>query len=235
MNIFFKNNDENTENEFITVVNHTFRTPLTSILWILDELKEDLSKEEKLLLIQKIENSTKKVLDIVDLFVGIKNINDTSGYVFEATSIRDILEKTIMKYREDITKKNIKFNIPTFKDIPLLTMDLKKISFVIDSIIENALLYTPKGGSIAIEALFNKNMLILKVTDTGIGFTNKDKRKLFTKFFRSPEAILMNPNGTGLKLYLAKQIIERHKGKLYVESAGEKQGSTLFIELPLQK
>jgi len=235
MNIFFKNNDENTENEFITVVNHTFRTPLTSILWILDELKEDLSKEEKLLLIQKIENSTKKVLDIVDLFVGIKNINDTSGYVFEATSIRDILEKTIMKYREDITKKNIKFNIPTFKDIPLLTMDLKKISFVIDSIIENALLYTLKGGSIAIEALFNKNMLILKVTDTGIGFTPKDKRKLFTKFFRSREAILMNPNGTGLKLYLAKQIIERHKGKLYVESVGEKQGSKLFIELPLQK
>lgn len=235
MNIFFNKNKETTENEFITVVNHTFRTPLTSILWMLDELKEDLNKEEKLLLIQKIENSTKKVLDIVDLFVGIKNINDTSGYVFEATSLRDILEKTIVKYREDITKKNIKFNIPTFRDIPLLTMDLKKISFVIDSVIENALLYTPKDGSIIIEAIFDRNMLVLKVTDTGIGFTEENKKKLFTKFFRSPEAILMNPNGTGLKLYLSKQIIERHKGKLYVESAGEKQGSSIFIELPLQK
>jgi len=226
---------ETIESEFTTVVNHVFRTPLTSIIWITNELKEDLNKEEKLLLIQKIENSTKKLLDIVDLFVGIKNINNTSGYVFEATSIRDILEKTIIKYREDINKKNIKFNIPTFKEIPLLTMDLNKISFVIDSIAENALFYTPKNGDITINADFDKNMLTLKITDTGIGFTNKDKRRLFTKFFRSPEAILMNPNGAGLKLYLAKQIIERHKGKLYVESKGYKQGSSIFIELPLQK
>lgn len=234
MSLFF-GDKKNTENEFITVVNHTFRTPITSIAWMLDELKEDLGKEEKLLLIQKIENSTKKILDIIDLFVGIKNINDTSGYVFQATSIRDILETIIVKYREDITKKNIKFSIPSFKDIPLLTMDLKKISFVIDSVIENAILYTALGGEINIEANFTENMVILKISDTGIGFELKDKKKIFTKFFRTKEAILAQPNGTGLKLYLAKQIIERHGGKMDIESKGQKQGTAVTIALPLHK
>ena len=226
---------DKTEEEFTGVVNHTFRTPLTSVMWMTKELEEDLSKEERNNILQKISNSTKKVLDIVDLFVGIKELNNRASYDFKATSVRDIIEKSITKYREDIKKKNINFQISTFKDIPLITLDLNKISFVVDAVLENALLYTKEKGNIEIDATFNKKILTIIIKDDGIGFDNFEKIKIFNKFYRSKEAILMNPNGMGLKLYLSKAIIKRHKGEIYLESNGKDKGITAYIKLPLAK
>lgn len=226
---------DKTEEEFTGVVNHTFRTPLTSVMWMTKELEEDLSKEERNNILQKISNSTKKVLDIVDLFVGIKELNNRASYDFKATSVRDIIEKSITKYREDIKNKNINFQISTFKDIPLITLDLNKISFVIDTMLENSLFYTKNKGHISIDANFDKKVLTIIIKDDGIGFDNFEKMKIFNKFYRSKEAILMNPNGMGLKLYLSKTIIKRHKGEIYLESNGKDRGTTAYIKLPLNK
>jgi signal transduction histidine kinase len=226
---------DKTEEEFTGVVNHTFRTPLTSVMWMTKELEEDLSKEERNNILQKISNSTKKVLDIVDLFVGIKELNNRASYDFKATSVRDIIEKSITKYREDIKNKNINFQISTFKDIPLITLDLNKISFVIDALLENALFYTKNNGHVSIDANFDKKVLTIIIKDDGIGFDNFEKMKIFNKFYRSKDAILMNPNGMGLKLYLSRTIIKRHKGEIYLESSGKDKGTIAYIKLPLAK
>lgn len=226
---------DKTEEEFTTVVNHTFRTPLTSIMWMAQELEADLSKEEKNNVLQKITNSTKKVLDIVDLFVGIKELNNRASYDFKATSIRDIIEKSITKYREDIKKKNINFQISTFKDIPLITIDLNKISFVIDAVLENALLYTKEKGNIIVDAKFDRKVLTIIIKDDGMGLDKIEIIKIFNKFYRNKEAMLMNPNGMGLKLYLSKIIINRHKGEIFLDSEGKGKGTTAYIKLPLIK
>ncbi len=230
----FIENDK-TEEEFTTVVNHTFRTPLTSIAWMTKELEEDLPKEERLLILQKINNANKKVLDIVDLFVGIKELNNKASYDFRATSIHDIVEKSITKYREEIKKKNINFNISTFKDIPLITVDLNKISFVIDALIENALLYTKEKGNITVDAKFDRKILTIIIKDDGMGFDKIEAMKIFNKFYRSKEAILLNPNGMGLKLYLSKIIIRRHKGEIFIESQGKNKGAVAYMKIPLIK
>ena len=223
------------EYEFTSIVNHTFRTPLTRINWISKELEQrDMPQNEKLLYIQNLNNATDKLLEIVDLIVGIKDIKSTAGYIFKATSLRDIVEKSIVKYREEINKKNISFEVSTFKNIPLLTLDLKKISFVINSLIENAIIYTPKDGKILINCnLKQNNKLIFYITDTGIGLSLYDKYRIFGKFYRNKKAILTYPDGMGLKLYLSKQIIKLHHGKIYAKSNGLEKGSTFFIELPL--
>lgn len=220
------------EREFTSVVNHTFRTPLTSINWYTGEMGRDISDTERLLYIQNINNATNKLLGIVDMFAGIKDINNVSGYFFEATSLREIVEKSINKYRGDITKKNITFQVPTFKDVPLLTIDLKKITFVIDALLENAIMYTPKDGKILIECISKSNKLTLYIADTGMGLGMMDRMKVFSKFYRSKRAVLANPDGMGLRLYLSRKIVERHKGKLYAKSKGEDKGTTFFLELP---
>jgi signal transduction histidine kinase len=221
-----------TEHEFTSVVNHTFRTPLTRIGWITKELEKDMSQNERMLNLQKLNNATNQLLEIVDLIAGIKNIRDITGYFFEATSLRDIVEKSIVKYREEINKKNITFHISPFKDIPLLTIDLKKISFVIDSLIENAIIYTPKDGKILIDCIAKPKNLILYISDTGLGLSMQDKLRIFSRFYRGSRAILAYPDGMGLRLYLAKQIIARHHGRIYAKSKGKDQGTTFFLELP---
>ncbi len=220
------------EHEFTSIVNHTFRTPITGIMWFTKELEKDLPASEKLLYLEGINNSANKILSIVDIFAGIKNINDISGYVFEATSIREIIEESIARYREDINRKNLTFSVSTFKDVPLLTVDLKKISFVVDTMVENAILYTPKDGKIMIECISGKKKLTLYVSDTGIGLNLKDKMRIFSRFYRGKSAILANPDGMGLRLHLSRKIIERHKGKMYAKSHGKDKGTTFFVELP---
>lgn len=223
------------EHEFTSIVNHTFRTPITSVLWFVKEMEKEIPESEKRLYLQNIENSMNKILGIVDLFAGIKNIKDVSGYFFEATSLREVVEKSILKYREQINKKGLGFQVSTFKDVPLLTMDLKKISFVVDTLIENAILYTPKEGKILIDCIAKKDKLTLYISDTGIGLSFKDKMNIFSKFYRGNRATLLNTEGMGLRLYLSKIIIKRHGGKIHAKSKGIDQGTTFILELPFRK
>lgn len=232
--IFLITKDE-LETELISIINHTFRTPLTGMMWYTKELEKNIPQNEKLLYLQNINNATSKVLGVIDILTGIKNIQNTSDYYFEATSIREIVEKSIKKYREEISKKSIAFQVSTFKDIPLLTLDLKKISFVIDSIIENSISYTKKDGRILIDCISDSKKLTLYISDTGIGLSWIDKLMIFSKFYRNPKAKLMNTDGMGLRLYLSKQIINRHSGKIYAKSNGVDEGTTFFIELPFKK
>lgn len=223
------------EEDIVSIVNHTFRTPLTSIMWYIKELEKNIPQNEKFLYLQSMDNSANKVLGVIDTLVGIKNVKDISGYFFEAVSIREIVEKSIKKYRDAVNKKNIAFQVSVSKDIPLLTVDLNKISFVIDSIIENAIFYTEKEGKILIDCISDSKKLTLFISDTGIGLRLMDKIMIFSKFYRSEKAKLMNPSGMGLRLYLSKQIIKRHGGTLYAKSNGQNEGSTFFIELPFHK
>lgn len=223
------------EREFISITNHTFRTPLTGILWATKELEKEMTQKEKLVYLQNINNSTARVMEVVDILVGIKSISDRSSYNFEATSIREIIEASINKYREEINKRGLAFQVSTFKGIPLLTMDLKKISFVIDTLLENAIYYTPNNGKILIDCIPYQDRLTIFISDTGIGLSLLDRIQIFSKFYRSRRALLMNPNSMGLRLYLSKQIIERHHGKIYAKSRGKDKGTTFFVELPIKK
>lgn len=224
-----------TEQDFISVVNHAFRTPLTRIIWITKELEVDTTSDERLLHLQGIKNATDKILGMVDTIVGIRNLKDASSYDFKSVSIREIIENAILKNREKINKKNIAFQISQFKDIPSLTVDLKKISFVIEEIIENAVYYTPDNGTITIECQSGSRSLSLFISDTGIGLDFIDKYRIFSKFYRNKRAKSSNTDGIGLNLYLIKQIIKRHNGTIKAVSGGVNKGTTFIIKLPFHK
>ncbi|MFA6515024.1 MAG: HAMP domain-containing sensor histidine kinase [Candidatus Paceibacterota bacterium] len=233
--IYFIIKENNFEEEIILIFNHAFRTPLTNIIWHSKELEKNIPQNEKHLYLQNINNSANKILSIVDILIGIKDVKNTSGYFFEAISIREILEKSIKKYRDKINKKNINFQFSELKDIPLLTIDLNKISFVIDTVLENAVNYTKQNGRIIIDCISDSNKLILYISDDGIGLSYYDKFMIFSKFYRNKIAKLMNTDGIGLRLYLSRQIIKRHNGKIYAKSNGLNEGVTFFIEIPFNK
>ena len=225
-------NKHKSEYEFTSIVNHVFRTPITSILWSTKEIEKDITINERLSYLQNITTSANKVLDILDIFAGIQDIRSTVGYKFEATSVRDMVEKAMVKYKEEISKKNITFQVSTFKDVPLITLDTKKIGFVIESVIENAIIYSQTGGKVIIDCISDKGKLSIYVADSGIGLDTKDKYKIFSKFYRGKRAASLYPDGTGLRLYLAKIILKRHSGKIYAKSKGVDKGTTIIIELP---
>jgi signal transduction histidine kinase len=227
--------EDKVEQEMISIMNHTFRTPLTNIIWHINELEKNISQNEKLIYLQNINNSTNNILNAIDVFIGINNIKSLSNYNFQAISIREIIEKSITRNRDTINKKNINFKFLLSNDIPLLTIDLNKISFVIDTLIDNAITYTKNDGKILIDCIFDSKKIKLFISDTGIGLTLYDKIMIFSKFYRNKKAKLINPNGLGLRLYLSKLILKRHNGQIYAKSNGKNKGSTFFVKLPFSK
>ncbi len=222
-----------TEKSFISIVNHTFRTPLTRIKWMSETLTQDISRKEQLDIASSLSNASNRLLEIVDILAGVKDIYSRASYDLKAVSIREMLEDAVQKHRIHLTEKNIKLSMPTLINMPLLTVDTKKISFVINALIENAIWYSKDGGNITINSEIKNGDLILAIEDDGIGLNWKDRMNLFKRFYRGDSAKKMNTDGMGLALYISKEIVRRHHGDIYAKSKGKNKGAIFYISLPV--
>jgi two-component system, OmpR family, sensor histidine kinase VicK len=224
-----------TEKSFLSIVNHTFRTPLTRIKWMTQALEKEMPRKEQIEIAQSLDTSANRLLEIIDILTGIKDINNLSSYQLKAVSVREIIEEAIHKYHMPLNEKHITFSIPTLNNLPLLSVDTKKISFVIHAIFENAILYSNNGGNINIQAEIKGSELVLKIEDSGIGLSWKDKNNIFNRFYRGERAKKMNTDGMGLSLYISKIIIRRHSGNIKARSKGKDKGTAFYITLPVKK
>lgn len=222
-----------TEESFLSIVNHVFRTPLTRIKWQSESFDPSASRETQLETARNISDGINHVLSIIDTLSGIKDVQNQASYDLKAVSLREITEGSISRYRTLLNEKKISLTVPTFTDMPLLTLDTKKISFVIDALLSNAIWYSKENGNIKIDSIIKNNKLIISVSDNGIGLSWKDHRNLYRRFYRGDVATKMNTDGMGLSLHLAKEIIRRHHGSVEASSTGRDKGSVFSITLPL--
>jgi signal transduction histidine kinase len=223
------------QNEFIAIVTHKFRTPLTGIRWTINMLQKDLTLLEKKDLLLEMQKANERLMEIVDLLVGFAKFDKKLEYAFEAVSLREIAAVSLNKYSAMIKSKDIKFSIESDRELPMVIIDKAKVQFVADMLVDNAIKYTPKGGSVTVSFDMTDKFVTLKVTDTGIGMGFFDSHRLFRHFFRAKNAKLMDTEGLGLGLYTAKTIITHHKGKLWATSPGIDKGSTFYMQLPIKK
>ncbi|MDO8492571.1 MAG: HAMP domain-containing sensor histidine kinase [bacterium] len=221
--------------EFVNIVTHKFRTPLTYVNWSIENLKKNQTGDERAESVRQIENASNRLIELTDILVGMAKIDEGYAYVFKATSFREIIENTLKLYIDHIKEKNIKFNIEMSYDLPLIAVDVKRIEFVVKVLLENAFKYTPQGGLIDMKvALENNKAIRFSITDTGIGIKSEDLPHIFSKFFRSHEATGADTEGMGLGLYISRNIIKRHGGKIWAESGGNNTGATFTFEIPLR-
>ena len=135
----------------------------------------------------------------------------------------------------EISDKNksltLKMQLPKVP-LPKLTVDPNKIKEVVSNLIDNSLKYTKEGGTtVTLEG--GEGVARIIVSDTGIGIRADDLGKLFEKFVRTKETTKMVTSGTGLGLFVGRNFIEAHGGRIWAESEGENKGSRFIVELPL--
>ena len=111
-------------------------------------------------------------------------------------------------------------------------VDENKLRQVMMNMIDNAIYYTPKGGTVTVQLYTTEKNVVFKVKDTGIGVPKEDQHKLFTKFYRAQNAQQARPDGTGIGLFLAKKIITAQGGAILFESR-ENIGSTFGFSIPI--
>ena len=144
--------------------------------------------------------------------------------------IKNVMEFVRVSAREkgvtvDMTTPNV--------NPPLFVFDVNKVTLALQNLVDNAVKYTLPGGKVSLDVGMQDEYLKVNVRDTGIGVPEKQINMLFTKFFRADNALHMQTSGSGLGLYLAKNVAVRHGGSLRVESK-EGVGSVFSLTLPLQ-
>ena len=215
-----------TQSDFITIVAHQLRTPLSGLSWILEMLaKKEVgsltSEQEKL--INDGRKAMGESLKTVEDLLNVAQIEEGRfGFQFSMADIEKIIENVLIKFEPVAKINDIKliFQRPEFQLKPFV-MDPLRVKLVLEILVDNALKYNVKNGEVRvrIDPMEGKPFVLISVEDTGIGISREDLSRLFTKFFRSKAALKGQTSGIGLGLYLAKNIIDRHGGKIWAQSA----------------
>lgn len=226
------------KSDFISVAAHQLRTPLTGIQWsyaaLLDQKTGSLNEEQK----QLLENgfaAIKNVIDLINDLLNVAHIEEGKyEYNFKRQSLLPIAEQAMAGLKMVADEKKITlFSKMPASGLPDINMDGEKMGLALANILDNAIKYTPKGGRIDFSIGQEQGLIKIVVQDSGIGIPKSQKGRLFTKFFRADNAVGVQTSGTGLGLYMVKKIIDRHNGKITVDSS-EGKGATFIITLPEQ-
>ena len=230
---------EQMKTEFVSLAAHQLRTPLSAIKWtlrmILDGDLGEITREQEDFL-QKTYQSNERMIHLINDLLNVTRIEE-GRYLFKPAlaQIEDVINPIIKSYREEMKRKKITFTFKKPKTrLSKVKIDKEKIGLAIENFIDNALKYTFPGGQVTVTLKCGKKEIEFSVKDTGVGIPKDQQDRIFTKFFRGANVIRMETEGSGLGLFIAKNIIEAHGGTIWFESK-EGRGSTFRFTLPIEK
>ncbi len=225
------------KSEFISGVSHELRTPLTSIKGFSSLLvAEKFGKlpEEAKERLKKIDGNVDKLVNMVNTLLDISRIESKRIEVkITPADIVKIIKDVGELLTPQMSNKNIHFNINTPASVEVYA-DKNLIERAFINIINNAIKFTPPGGTITVGCSPKDNYALISISDTGCGMAKHDCEKIFQEFYRAENALNQKIKGTGLGLSLVKKILDTHGERIWVESELNK-GTTFYFTLKLVK
>lgn len=226
--------DELRKNQFINIVSHELKTPLTSLkvyIQLLQQRAEEGGDNYLAGTLAKADAKLDKMTSIINGFLNISQLE--SGKIqlhITEFDLKDLIGEMADESNIQLKSKNIHLK-PS--EHTLLSADRDKIGQVITNLLSNASKYSPADTPIEIGCFLQEDKIVVSVQDQGIGIKAEDQSQIFDRYFRVDSNENNIISGFGIGLYLCHEILERHQGKLYVESTID-QGSTFYFSLPLR-
>jgi len=223
------------KSEFVSIASHQLKTPLSEIKWgtelFLSKHKEDAEKDF-LNFVEKISKSNSKMIGLVNNLLNITRVSQKKfGLKKEQFNILEIINRAIHENKILAKTKSVEINLTdTTKNNSAVVGDSRGIKAVVDNLLSNAIKFTEKG-KIEINIISEENKITACVKDSGVGIPKNEQGRVFQKFFRGSNEARFKTEGTGLGLYLAKNIVEQCSGKMWFKSK-EGEGSTFCFSLP---
>jgi len=232
---------ERIKTEFVSLAAHQLRTPLSAIKWTLDMLLNgdlgEITVEQKDF-IGKTYQSNERMINLINDLLDVTRIEE-GKYLYRPTltDLGTIVQFVMNSCKEEVQRKklNLEFKKPIPK-LPKIILDVEKIRLVVQNLLENAIKYTPSGGKITVSLkhLKDKKEAELQVQDTGVGIPKDQQERVFTKFFRAANVMRLDTGGSGLGLFISKNIVEAHGGRIRFELE-EGKGTTFYLNLPIKE
>ena len=221
----------------ITRVSHELKTPLNSVhgaAHLLMTFYKEQMNETVLEYTDLIYKGSLRLKRLIEDLLNISKIDhDKFELIKKTDNISDIIYSCVDQLKYMLIQRNLHLNVDLPKEL-FLKVDRLRIEQVITNILSNAIKFTPPEGSITITSKQHNEYTDILIKDTGIGLTENEKKSLFTKFGkieRYGQNLDVDIEGSGLGLYISKQIVDLHGGEIFVESKGRNRGSTFIIRL----
>ncbi len=221
--------------EFISLAAHQLRTPLASMSlaseMLLKGIVGDTTKEGKKYL-KDIFSEIKDMTEMIKIFLDVSRVEINKFPIEkEPSSLFEIIEKTVQGIIPQIRHKKINLKKNYKKNLPTLNLDKKVMKIILENLLSNAIKYSNKNGNITLSVEEKSNKIIIEVKDDGIGIPSKEQDNLFTKMFRAENVSSIKSEGSGLGLYLVKNLVEQSGYEISFKSK-ENKGTTFYVSLP---
>lgn len=223
------------KNDFIAIASHELRTPLGVILGYASFLKDEAEGEAG----EHAEQLLTSAMHLYGLIEDLTNLRffkmDATPFDIISVSLGQVMEAARSKVADlaDAKSQSLIVNLPAE---PLrVSADPEKLEMALTNILNNAIRFTPEGGAIQVSAEQRPDEAWIIVQDNGIGITPEHLEHIFEQFFQAEDTMTRKHGGLGLGLSIAHAIIERHAGRIWVESDGPGKGSTFTIAAPLSE
>lgn len=233
------------KSEFISIASHQLRTPLTAIKGYISMLVEGTygklaSKQKKPM--ENVYQSSERLITLVNDLLNISRIE--AGKIKmepQKVKLQEVVDRVVDELQIKAKQKKLKLVLQKTKlPLPSFHMDPPKVRNIVLNILDNAIRYTTKGSitvSISLQQKqrpYETKSALIAIKDTGEGMSKGELNHLFESFSRGTTGSRMWTEGAGLGLYIAKQFVQMHKGKIWAKSPGKGKGSTFFVQLPMQ-
>lgn len=226
--------DELRKNDFIGMVSHELKTPLTSLSAIIQMLNSKAKGNDDKFTAGALDKAyiqAKKMSAMINGFLNISRLESGKMHINKQEfNLNELLSDMVEETR--LTAASHLITLHTAKHVAVVA-DQDKIASVISNLLSNAVKYSPRGTTIEVRCKTDGKMAIVSVTDEGLGIKQQDIDKLFDRYYRVESSNTRNISGFGIGLYLSAEIIQRHDGKIWVESEVDK-GSKFYFTLPLE-
>jgi signal transduction histidine kinase len=224
--------------EFVSIASHQLKTPLSEINWELELLlkrhQEGLNDRQKEIMLS-IAKSNNRMARLVNDLLDVARIDQGRlALAKEWIDMGKVIEDVVDNNRFMAETAGVKLSAVIPKSYPKIIADKRRVGVVLDNLVSNSIKYSNSAGSVMINLENKGGFLMVCVSDDGVGIPKSQQDKVFQKFFRSDNIVKNQTEGTGLGLYIAKNIVEQSGGKMWFESE-EKKGTSFWFSLPCSR
>jgi len=225
------------KSDFISTAAHQLRTPLTGIRWALEALEKEPLTESQMALVKSAKEKGRDLVDTVGTLLDITSIESGKHkYEYSTFSVDALIAEIANDFAPLAGQSQVSlYYARSETPLPDIRADRGRIKWILNNLLENAIRYTPSGGTVRIMADASDKFVRVRVHDTGIGIEEKDRANIFERFYRAGNAITKQNQGNGLGLYISRTIATDHGGDLNFAPNESGPGTTFTLSLPLPR
>jgi len=224
------------KSQTIRMTSHDLKNPLFALTTYLELIEEDASPYFDEITRQNMATVWTQINRMSQLINNILNLErvQIGNHSITIVEIRDILTSSLNNLEPIARRKSLTLSLDVANEALLVAGDQQLLVQAVNNLVDNAIKFTPEGGTVSLRGYLNDHQVIIEVSDSGIGIAPEDQERVFERFFRVKQGRTKDDIGSGLGLSLVKAIVEQHNGFITLESELNK-GTTFRIALPFAK